>query len=353
MSDGDPTIIRYGYQGTEINPVNAILERVAKTLEEFMAYRASLDKMIQALGSDGVNQTAVRGSYSAADFRDAGIVVQMAQTQMPLPVQAAPIAASVYRPTGIIAATTGIQVLGTTTTEINVNTTNPSVVSSSASDVDGGTGCSQILIQYYDQSLSTGPEFLIVGLNGLTAVNLDVLLPSPLCYVEAIYGLAFGSTGAAVGDIQLWSGLSGTGTLIGAVSAGDTQSQWGRHYIPSGMTSYVTDVGFALTVAGIAGGSVSAVFNFNSGVSGDANTASYMPVTGYLGGMQGANGYFSQPIPVQGPAKLQMRAWTSVVTGNLYGTFGCYDVPSSDIPDLQSSTLPGNPTFPPSPLVTV
>jgi hypothetical protein len=352
MSADDPADVQYDIWGNPLPPPNPVLERIAQLLEDFTVYRMDLDKRIQLLSGDGTNIAQVRGGYTVASPLDPSLVIQASPNQMPIAVQSAPQGASVYQYYGYTPAATTLQFVGVPQQEIFANTTAPSIKSTSTLDAAGGTGMRKVLIQYFDQQLR-GPYFVVVALNGVTAVNLAALLPAPLCYVEALYGLEFGSTFANQGNIQIFSAAGGTGTSIGQINPGDNKTAWNRHYIPAGVTSYITGYSLVLQTAGIVNGFIGSTPNFNSGQLGASNIGAETNVTGYMGGNQGFNYSFPTPLPVVGPGRFYLQAITNVATSNVWGTMSFYDLPTAALPGLTNPPIPGNPRIPlPYTLVT-
>ena len=110
-----------------------------------------------------------------------------------------------------------------------------SVSSSSASDTSAGTGAQQIVINYLDASFVQHSETLL--LNGTTpvpTVNTNYL------YIESIVVTQVGSGQINAGIISQFTNNNGTGTVIGSIAVGDQQTWWAHHYVPAGVTCYLT-----------------------------------------------------------------------------------------------------------------
>lgn len=101
-----------------------------------------------------------------------------------------------------------------------------SFVSTSAEDSAGGTGLRTVEIEYYRADL-TGPFFETITLNGLTPVPT---VAADICFIERIIGRTVGSSGFAVGDVQLKASDDGTGATIWSIAAGQRQTFGGHHY---------------------------------------------------------------------------------------------------------------------------
>lgn len=347
----NPAAILFDPFGNPILPTDATQERIAKCLD------AILEATIQNGSTRQITDysrtpVAVKQARSRAQLTDPSLVTQLSPVQQPVPMQAAPQGATPYVYSGYASPGTSLQFVGGPENEIFSNTTTPSVISASANDAIGGTGVKQVIIEYFDQNL-VGPWFVTVNMNGVTAVNLGTAanpLPSPMCYIENIYGISAGTVFAAAGNIVLWSGATATGTQMGQINSGDSQSFWCRHYIPAGVTSYITGMGCSLGSAGIINAFIGATPNFNS--TGQFNIGMETNLTGYLGTGGGGFMYnFPTPIAVPGPGRFYMQAIASIATGLMYGMMNFYDAQTSarDMPG--NPILPGNPMLPSPPQI--
>lgn len=355
MSDDNPANIPYDIWSNFVSPLGPSLDKMGVQLEQILAFKRSYEgrnQRITIVGGDGRTPAFVRGMRSRSAPEDPSLIVQASPNQMPLPVQAAPLGASCYQYYGYATAAAGFTFIGVPITEIFANTTTPSIVCTSANDSLAGTGLNKIVIQYYDQNLR-GPFFQIINLNGLTAVNFGPQLLSPLCYIEQMYGIEAGGLFVAAGNIQLWSNINGTGSNMGQINTGDTKTAWCRHYIPPGITSYITNMSLSLSNAGIINGVIGSTPNLNSGQTGKQNIGMETYVTGVIGGNQGFQYNFPTPIAVVGPGRFYMQGFASITTGNMWGTMGFYDLPTGALPGYPNPILPGNPSVPfPYQLVT-
>jgi hypothetical protein len=338
-TDNDnPAAIAFDIWGTNVPAQNPVLERIEASLKQLADLRMDIDKRAQILGADGKSMALVRGPRTRSAPIDPSLIVQCSPNQMPIPVQAAPAGAASYQYYGYTTASTGFTSVATPFVEIVANTTAPSIVSSSANDSIAGTGIRKVVIMYYDQNL-IGPFFVVVNMNGVTPVNFGARLPHPLCYVEAVYGIEFGSLFQAGGNIVVWSAAGATGTQIATLNAADTQAAMCKHYVARGMTTYLTNMSLSLANAGNVLGFVAGTPQYN-GLFVAYN------ITGTLGGAQGFQANFPTPIPIVGPARLLMRGFTDVVTtGTMWGTMGFYDLPTPALANRQAP-YPTNPTIP-------
>jgi len=111
-----------------------------------------------------------------------------------------------------------------------------SIRSDNAADTSAGTGARTVRVTYYDNT-TAGPFTETVTLAGTTWVNT---VATNIRYVEKIEVLTTGTDGWNVGIITLRTGTGGGGTDIGTIAANDNQTFWCHHYVPTGMTCFVT-----------------------------------------------------------------------------------------------------------------
>jgi hypothetical protein len=130
-----------------------------------------------------------------------------------------------------------------------------SIVSASANDAGGGTGVRTACIVYFTQSGTgavAGPFSETLTLNGLTAVNT---VATDIRYVEKVYACTAGSGGKAAGNISVYSGTGGTGTIMIQIPLGYRESQIAHHYVPTGnrwgLGSFVGSAGIATNKYGL------------------------------------------------------------------------------------------------------
>lgn len=123
-----------------------------------------------------------------------------------------------------------------------------SIVSSSAADAAAGTGVRTVLITYYTQTGTgtlSGPFTEIITMNGLTAVNT---VATNIRYVEKLEAVTVGSGGNAAGNIQLMTGIGGTGSAFNFIAAGAVTTINAVHYVPTGKTALISDIYVTSTV---------------------------------------------------------------------------------------------------------
>ena len=160
----------------------------------------------------------------AAKFRDNGRLTTEA-TDYFLTIKKGDIAAHDWYDTtaAIDYATSGVDVLVSegAFNEIPIGDT-WSVVSVSTNDTLLGTGARRVEIDFYNEA--GVPNTQIVDLNGTTPVNMTgsatkLRLQNAHCVVPN----GVGALEKNDGDIQIWSGLNGTGTLLGEIKAGSVR----------------------------------------------------------------------------------------------------------------------------------
>jgi len=104
------------------------------------------------------------------------------------------------------------------------------LVSSSASDIAGGTGARTIVIEYLDHNLDLA--FELIALNGLTPVNT---IATDIRWVQAIHVATVGSGGVAAGNID----IKNTNTYA-RIAAGQRSSHSSFRRVPRGKTLYIS-----------------------------------------------------------------------------------------------------------------
>jgi len=109
-------------------------------------------------------------------------------------------------------------------------------VSTSADDVDGGTGVQELELHYLDASGDLQSE--IITMNGTTPVQTTA---TDVRFVQCFHAWAAGSGGAAAGNISLQN--VGGGTVYKYIAAGLTRCLSTARMVPRGKTAYITSVG--------------------------------------------------------------------------------------------------------------
>ncbi len=123
------------------------------------------------------------------------------------------------------------------------NNAQRSVSSTSAADANGGTGAQSVTINYLDAAFAAHSETVV--LNGVTPVNT---VGTNIAFIESIVVASVGSGQVNAGTIQLFTATGGGGTIWASAAPGDQGTAYAHHYVPAGVTCYVTSL--------IAGGTV-------------------------------------------------------------------------------------------------
>jgi hypothetical protein len=215
----------------------------------------------------------------------------------------------------VTAATTRVQILGTTYTEQTVDGQR-SISSSSANDRTASTGAKTVKITYYDQNMN-GPYVETVALNGATAV---VTTATNICFIESLEVASAGSGRINAGAISLYANTSGNGTVIASIAAGAGRTLFAHHHVPAGRAVYITQVTASVTASAALVTLVRRGLTENVDLPiGDA----LRPVSTNASVIR----TYQQPICVTGPARVVMfttpAASTSLTT---YGSFDYYEV---------------------------
>lgn len=237
-----------------------------------------------------------------------------------------------------VVATCGIAsgYVGTTTTSavtIRATSYNPqgvgaqrSISSSSASDSSAGIGARSVTISY----LTTG--FILkqetVTLNGTTAVNT---VNTDIAFIEAMQVATCGSNGGNVGTINIFVSTAGAGGSWGSIAAGDVQTFWAQHYVPSGLTCYLIGIYGGSQTSGT-GATLSAALTGIMTINRQQNPLSViLPQLNVAGSFPFAGGEdltqkFDLAIPIVGPDFIFLTGRPSAAPGvgqtnTVYATF--------------------------------
>lgn len=185
-----------------------------------------------ALGAELRGQRTKAESVPVVLPSDQTVIVQAS----PLPVTG-----SKFSFGEVTTASLSTQVVITKTTYTEPTTNGQrSFASSNAGDTGAGTGARTILLTYLDQT-GAGPFTETITLNGTSRVNT---VATNICFVESIKVLTVGSNGANLGTITMFTLPTAGGTAIGTIVVGDNQTLWAHHYVPTGITCYIS--GFSI-----------------------------------------------------------------------------------------------------------
>jgi len=120
-----------------------------------------------------------------------------------------------------------------------------SIASSSANDTAAGTGARKVRITYLNTAMQEKTED--ITLNGTTGVNTTSLDMALLQKMEVI---EVGSGGGNAGTISIYTQINKGGVVWGSIAAGENQTYWAHHYVPTGKTCYMLNLSVGSTVVG-------------------------------------------------------------------------------------------------------
>lgn len=218
------------------------------------------------------------------------------------------------------AALTRVLVKRTTYTEQTTNGQR-SVASASANDTAAGTGARTIRITYLDQT-GAGPFTETLTMNGTARVNT---VATNICFIEQIEVMTAGSGGVNAGIITLFTLPTAGGTAIGTINAGDNQTFWAHHYVPTGKVCNVTGISCGHNGTTVGSG---ALFTLNAkpinvANSVEAQVSDFVRLYGQTSTFARA---YTSPIKVTGPARLQMYVTPETSSSTIYrGAFDFFE----------------------------
>lgn len=194
-----------------------------------------------------------------------------------------------------------------------------SLVSSDANDAAAGTGARKVRVTYYPADLASGPFTEDVTLDGTTPVNM---VATNVCFVERLDVVEVGSQGGNLGTISLKAASGGGGVTVGTVAAGDNETNWCHHYVPSGIAMRVVSITGA--IRGLYSGTLHLrAFNPTSAVAAEKTVLPQVRIP--AGGHGHQN--LQSPVEVVGPARVLLYAKCDVASVSLEWTagFGFYE----------------------------
>ena len=192
-----------------------------------------------------------------------------------------------------------------------------SVASSSANDTAAGTGAQQIMLTYLTSAFVLESE--LITLNGTTPVNT---VGTDILYVESMVVTQTGtSSGTNLGTISLYTGTAGSGSVWASIAVnsgvGDNMTFWAAHYVPAGVTCYITSM--AAAAYGVLG-TMSLLRHGNPSLTNQPLTQ-IGPTLLHPAGDQREH-QFQVPLAVQGPDLIEMISHpVSATSDTSLGTF--------------------------------
>lgn len=188
-----------------------------------------------------------------------------------------------------------------------------------------GGGAKTVKLTYYSQTGLgdlTGPFEETINLNGLVAVNTS---GSDIRYIEDLVVYTAGTSGWNVGNLQIYTGTNGGGSVMATMSANDNQIYLGHHYVPSGYYCYIQDLQIAATAANNRIPYFDIHYKpLNLVNAAEQNILPFLKVTGFSG--RSIN--FSSTHRVQGPGVITAY-YTPTDNASQTGSIGvgCYETP--------------------------
>lgn len=188
-----------------------------------------------------------------------------------------------------------------------------------------GGGAKSVKLTYYSQTGMgdlTGPFEETINLNGLVAVNTS---GSNIRYIETAEVYTAGTSGWNVGNLQIYTGTNGGGSVMATMAANDNQLFLGHHYVASGRYCYIQDLQVAATAANNRIPYFDVHFKpLNVTNAAEQNILPNIKVTGFSGRYVNYNSTHR----VQGPGVITAY-YTPTDNGSQIGsvTVGCYETP--------------------------
>lgn len=197
-----------------------------------------------------------------------------------------------------------------------------SIASSSASDTAAGTGARQVKISYCTAAFVCGLTDTIT-LNGVSFVNTAA---TNIAYIEKWEVVAVGSGLANIGTLTFKAAVAGGGVTIGTIAAGENQTFWSHHYVPTGKTCNIT--GFSVSHNGTTVGS-GGVFhvrakNLASATAVEAQISDFIRAYGQS---SGTTRNYGSPIKVIGPSRISVFVLPESSTSTVFrGSLDFYEL---------------------------
>jgi hypothetical protein len=188
-----------------------------------------------------------------------------------------------------------------------------SIASANANDTSAGTGARTVKITYLT-STGTGPFTETVTLNGTTYVNT---VATNICYIEQIEVMTAGSGGTNAGILTLKAATAGGGATIGTINAGDRQTFWAHHYVPTGKEANVTGISVSHngTTVGSGGVFVVKALTLNAANAVEIQLSDFVRLYGQSSTFARA---YTSPVKFSGPARLLLYVTPETSSSTVY-----------------------------------
>jgi hypothetical protein len=188
-----------------------------------------------------------------------------------------------------------------------------SIASANANDTAAGTGARTVKITYLT-STGTGPFTETVTLNGTSYVNTTA---TDICYIEQIEVITAGSGGTNAGILTLKAATAGGGATIGTINAGDRQTFWAHHYIPTGKEANITGISVSHngTTVGSGGVFVVKAQTLNLANTVEIQLSDFVRLYGQSSTFARA---YTSPVKFTGPARLLLYVTPETSSSTVY-----------------------------------
>ena len=200
----------------------------------------------------------------------------------------------------------------TTYTEQTTNAQR-SIASASANDTSAGTGARTVRITYLDQT-GAGPYTETVTLNGTSYVNT---VATNICFIEQIEAMTAGSGGTNAGILTLKAATAGGGATIGTINAGDRQTFWAHHYVPTGKIANITGISVSHngTTVGSGGVFIVKAQTLNASNVVEIQLSDFVRLYGQSSTFARA---YTSPVKFTGPARLLLYVTPETASSTVY-----------------------------------
>lgn len=187
-----------------------------------------------------------------------------------------------------------------------------SVKSASAADAAAGTGARTVRVHWADASV-TALNTEVITLNGTTCVNS---VATTAKFFEDFDVTTAGSGGTNAGILTLYTG-TGCVTAVGTVNAGDEQTFWAHHYVPTGKTCNITGLSVSHNGTTVGSGGVFAIKALDLSLA-NANELQVGDFHRLYGQSSTAARQYLSPIKVVGPARILVYVTPETSTSTVY-----------------------------------
>jgi hypothetical protein len=147
-----------------------------------------------------------------------------------------------------------------------------------------------------------------IVMNGTTPV---ATVGTNYLYIESIVVTQVGTGQINAGVISLYTNNNGTGAVIGSIAVGDQQTWWAHHYVPAGVTCYITCMSAGGTTVA---GDVNIIHQASLATPGAPTTQVGLSIIHPAGGSWEHD--FEVPLALPGPDLIWINEQPVAVTAN-------------------------------------